>query len=118
MRVAAEHGQTWVTYGPLTSDAPDSGADHGAAARAWFAGVAEQVERLDAACHAVGRDPATLRRMALAGLDLAHECGADDVEGRGLARQDPAALEPTEHERADALRVACAVEGVVVHEHQ
>lgn len=70
MRVAAEHGQTWVTYGPLTSDAPDSGADHGAAARAWFAGVAEQVERLDAACHAVGRDPATLRRMALAGLDL------------------------------------------------
>ena len=33
MRVAAEHGQTWVTYGPLTSDAPDSGADHGTAAR-------------------------------------------------------------------------------------
>ena len=54
----------------------------------------------------------------LAGLDLADEGGADDVERRGLAGDDPAALEPAEHERTDALRVAGGVEGVVVHEDQ
>lgn len=69
MRVAAEHGQTWVTYGPLHSDI-GSAAGPDAERDVWFTGVAEQVKRLDTACAEVGRDPASLRRMALAGLDL------------------------------------------------
>jgi hypothetical protein len=38
--------------------------------------------------------------------------GADDVERGGLAGDHPAALEPAEDQRADALRVAGGVEGV------
>ena len=51
----------------------------------------------------------------LAGLDLADEGGTDDVEGRGLGGDHPAALEAAEHERPDALRVAGGVERVLVH---
>ena len=54
----------------------------------------------------------------LAGLDLADEGGADDVEGSGLGGDDPAALEPTDDERAQALRVTGGVEGVLVHEDE
>ena len=57
-------------------------------------------------------------RDQLARLDLADEGGADDVERGGLGRDDPAAVEPAEHERADALRVAGGVERVLVHEDQ
>ena len=39
-------------------------------------------------------------------LDLADEARADDVERRRLAGDDPAAVEPAEHERPDAVRVA------------
>ena len=54
----------------------------------------------------------------LARLDLADEAGADDVERGGLARDDPAALEPAEHQRAHAVRVAGGVQGVLVHEDE
>ena len=54
----------------------------------------------------------------LARLDLADDAGADDVERGGLAGDDPAALEPAEHQRPDALRVAGGVEGVLVHEDE
>ena len=54
----------------------------------------------------------------LAGLDLADDGGADDVERGGLAGDDPAALEPAEHERTDAARVAGRVERVLVHEDE
>ena len=57
-------------------------------------------------------------RDELARLDLADHRGADDVQRRGLAGDDPAALQPAEHQRADALRVAGGVEGVLVHERE
>jgi hypothetical protein len=54
----------------------------------------------------------------LAGLDLADERCADDVEGRGLRGDHPAPLEPAEHQRSDALRVPRGVQGVLVHPHE
>ena len=59
-------------------------------------------ERLDAA-NALGADDDDL-----AGLDLAHEFRADNVEGAGFRGQDPGLAEPAEHQRADAQRVAHA----------
>ena len=54
----------------------------------------------------------------LAGLDLAHEVGADDVEGCGLAGQHPAALDATEDERPEPVRIAHADEVGLVHHHE
>ena len=54
----------------------------------------------------------------LAGLDLADEVRADDVERRGLAREHPAALDAPEHERPEAVPVAHADEVRLVHEHE
>ncbi len=54
----------------------------------------------------------------LARLDLAHEVRAHDVERRALARQHPPALDPTEHERPEAVRVAHADEVRLVHHHE
>ena len=51
----------------------------------------------------------------LAGLDLADHAGADGGQRGVLAGDHPAALEPAEHQRADALRVAGGVERVLVH---
>ena len=65
------------------------------------------------AAHAVGVDG-----QQLAGLDLAHERRADDVQRGRLARDHPAALEPPEDERADAVRIAGGVEGGLVGEDQ
>lgn len=65
LRVAAEYGDTWVTYGPVKPAPPDADP-----AAHWFAGVAAQAARLDEACAEVGREPASLRRMALVGLEL------------------------------------------------
>jgi hypothetical protein len=54
----------------------------------------------------------------LAGLDLADERRADDVQRRGLRGGHPAPLEPAEHEWPDPVRVPRRVQGVLVHEHQ
>jgi hypothetical protein len=62
--------------------------------------------------------PVRVDRDQLARLDLAHERGPDDVQGGGLAGDDPAAVEPAEHQRAHAVAVAGRVERVLVHEHQ
>ena len=43
-----------------------------------------------------------------AGLDVAHEIGADDVERASLRRQDPGFAEAAEHQRPHAERVAHA----------
>jgi hypothetical protein len=62
MRLAAEHGDFWVTLGG-TSDGlwgPAKGA----------AAVAAQVERVESACKEVGRDPSSLRRLVLTGIPL------------------------------------------------
>ena len=44
----------------------------------------------------------------LAGLDVAHEARADDVEGAGLRGEDIGAVEIAEHQRPDAERIAAA----------
>ncbi len=62
--------------------------------------------------------PVLVDGQQLARLDLAHERRADDVQRGGLARHHPAALEPAEHERAHAVRVARGVERGLVREHQ
>ena len=62
--------------------------------------------------------PVLVDRDELAGLDLADHRGADDVQRRGLAGDHPATLEPAEHQRAHALRVARRVERVLVHERE
>ncbi|MBK9434266.1 MAG: LLM class flavin-dependent oxidoreductase [Micrococcales bacterium] len=61
MCLAARYGQTWVTYGPLKphTDAAD-----------WFDQVRRQVQRIDVICEQMDRDPRSLRRMALVGLEL------------------------------------------------
>ena len=85
---------------------------------------AGQVDELEQAALGVrlgepGRaQPVLVDRDDLARLDLPDEAGADDVEGGGLAGDHPAALEPAQHQRADALRVASGVQGVLVHEDQ
>ena len=59
LALAARYAATWVTFGPL---------DHSDDAEAWFTGVARQAAKLDEACLAQGREPASVRRMALVGV--------------------------------------------------
>ena len=61
VRVAARHGDTWVTTGDRTATGL---ADAATGVRM----VAEQMARLDEACAAIERDPATIARLVLAGL--------------------------------------------------
>jgi hypothetical protein len=70
MRLAAEHGASWVT----TGDRAREGLSAAEGARV----VAAQVARLEEACAAVGRAPASLQRLVLSGLALAN--GLDSVE--------------------------------------
>ena len=70
MRLAARYGQTWVT----TGDRQREGLGPAEGARV----IAAQAARLDEACLAAGREPATLARMVLSGLALAG--GLDSVE--------------------------------------
>jgi alkanesulfonate monooxygenase SsuD/methylene tetrahydromethanopterin reductase-like flavin-dependent oxidoreductase (luciferase family) len=60
MHLAARHAQTWITAGPpATFDArPYAEA---------LPQIAAQLRAVDDACVAVGRDPATLRRLLLTG---------------------------------------------------
>lgn len=60
MALAARHGQTWVTTGRRDREAPVDAVE---GAR----DVAAQMARLDEACEAIGRDPASLRRLVLTG---------------------------------------------------
>ncbi len=62
-RLAARFGQAWVTTGDRATPGPVSAAE-GAAI------VAAQVDRLEAACDEVGRDPATIDRIVLTGGEL------------------------------------------------
>ena len=61
MRLAAEHGDFWVTTGLTTTGR--LGPVEGAAV------VAAQVRRLEDACHQVG-DASTLRKLVLTGFAL------------------------------------------------
>jgi alkanesulfonate monooxygenase SsuD/methylene tetrahydromethanopterin reductase-like flavin-dependent oxidoreductase (luciferase family) len=62
MRLAARYADTWVTTGDPT--AGPTGPLHGAPM------IAAQISRLEEACAAVDRDPATLRRLVLTGTTL------------------------------------------------
>ncbi len=77
MALVAEHGQGWVSYGPTGPVETAQG---------WYDALAEQVERLESACAAAGRDPATVRRTALVSLDLGWALASvgayDDLVGR------------------------------------
>jgi len=79
MRLAARHGQAWVTTGdrtkkppvPLSEGRPD---------------VAAQLARLDAACAEVGRDPATLDRIVVLGPTLDGGLSSVDAFAEAAAR--------------------------------
>jgi alkanesulfonate monooxygenase SsuD/methylene tetrahydromethanopterin reductase-like flavin-dependent oxidoreductase (luciferase family) len=76
-RLAASLGQAWVTTGDRTTPGPVGAAEGAAIVRA-------QIERLEAACAEVGRDPATIDRIVLTGGEL--EAGLSSVEAfRDLA---------------------------------
>ena len=67
MRVAAAHGEAWVTVGdPARTD----GAGAPLAGTEGASVVAEQMRRVDEACVELGRDPMTLDRIVLTGLLL------------------------------------------------
>ncbi len=71
MRLAAMYGRSWVTTGDRTGGELLAGA-------AGAAVVARQMSRLDRACAEAGRDPASLDRLVLTGLQL--EAGLGSVE--------------------------------------
>ena len=64
------------------------------------------------------RTPVGADHDDLAGLDLAHEFGVDDVEGAGFRGEDPGVAEPAEHQRAHAERVAHADQRLLRQRHQ
>jgi hypothetical protein len=72
MLVAARYGELWVTTG-------DPAREGRLGAREGAGVVRGQIARLEEACRAVGRDPATLRRLVLG--DLLLESGLHSVEG-------------------------------------
>jgi alkanesulfonate monooxygenase SsuD/methylene tetrahydromethanopterin reductase-like flavin-dependent oxidoreductase (luciferase family) len=110
MRVAARHGTAWVTTGDRRDDDGLLGAEAGARV------VADQVRRLEDACHAEGRDPATLDRIVLTGprldpcltspgafedaLGRYAEAGATDLVVHWPRPGEPYAGDPAAMERA------------------
>ncbi len=62
--------------------------------------------------------PVLVDRDQLTGLDLADVRRTDDVQRRRLRGHHPAAFEPAEHQRPDALGVAGGVQRVLVHPHE
>jgi alkanesulfonate monooxygenase SsuD/methylene tetrahydromethanopterin reductase-like flavin-dependent oxidoreductase (luciferase family) len=64
MQLAATYGDTWVTTGDLSRDGLQLGAEAGVRV------IREQMARLDEACAAVGRDPASMARLVLTGPRL------------------------------------------------
>ncbi len=81
MRITVEHGQTWVTIGQGDRAGP-------APVEEGVAVVAEQMARLDEACAAGGRDPATLDRLVLTGLTLDSGVGSPDQFADTLGRYE------------------------------
>ncbi|HTZ09159.1 MAG TPA: LLM class flavin-dependent oxidoreductase [Acidimicrobiales bacterium] len=63
MAVAARHGKVWATTGPGREERA-LGASEGARA------VGAQIEMMEGLCSATGRDPASIDRLVLTGLQL------------------------------------------------
>jgi alkanesulfonate monooxygenase SsuD/methylene tetrahydromethanopterin reductase-like flavin-dependent oxidoreductase (luciferase family) len=82
MRLAARYADTWVTTGDRTSETALPAADGAAVVRT-------QMDALDDACAAIGRDPSTLGRLVLTGLRLYPGIGSaaelDDTIGHYAA---------------------------------
>jgi hypothetical protein len=82
MRLAAQHGDFWVTLGGA-GGVSGSGGSRGSGGSGGSGGVGEplgaadgaaavaaQMKHLDEACQSIGRGPASLRRLVLTGLTL------------------------------------------------
>ena len=80
MQLAVTHGRTWVTTGDLGPEGDLLDTDEGVAV------VRAQMDRLDEACVAAGRDPVSIDRLVLTGprLDagLTSLDAFDDTAGR------------------------------------
>ena len=63
MQLAARYADTWVTTG-------DRGPESTLAGREGAAAVRRQIDMLEAACSATGRDPASVGRLVLSGISL------------------------------------------------
>lgn len=72
LRLAVEHGQGWVTVGPYDREGGPAGIEESIAV------VSGQQAKVDEACADAGRDPATLDRYALTGLNLTSGLGSAD----------------------------------------
>lgn len=79
MQLAARYADTWVTTG-------DRGDDATLAARDGAGVVRRQMDALDAACAAIGRDPASLARLVLTGLRLESGTGSAEELDDTIAR--------------------------------
>lgn len=75
-RLAAEFAATWVTTGPTGYRGPALDADAGVEI------VREQLARLNDACEAVGRDPASIDRLVLTGPSLDPGLASPDAFAR------------------------------------
>ena len=82
MRIAVEHGQAWVTVGTRDREGGAAPVEEGVAT------VAAQLDALDEACAKAGRDPATLDRMVLTGLNLESGLGSADQFEDTLGRYE------------------------------
>jgi alkanesulfonate monooxygenase SsuD/methylene tetrahydromethanopterin reductase-like flavin-dependent oxidoreductase (luciferase family) len=70
MRLAAQHGDLWVTLGGSNGPLAPLGPLGPLAAGEGASAVAAQMKHVDEACQEIGRDPASLRRLVLTGLTL------------------------------------------------
>ncbi len=81
MRLAASYGEVWVTTGDRHRERPLP-ADDGARV------VRAQLDGVDAACAAVGRDPSSLRRLVLTGPVLDGGLASVDAFHETVGRYD------------------------------
>lgn len=72
MALAATFGQVWVTTGDPRNDGAPLGAAEGARS------LRPQLDALERACEAADRDPATIDRLVLTGLELDDGLGSID----------------------------------------
>ena len=112
-RIGNRHDDVGVDMafsGELAADALARLVDAGAFDDAVGAGEIDVLEDAEPAVAAVERhqafDPAGADDDDLAGLDVAHEIGADDVERAGLRGEDPGVAEPAQHQWPHPQRVA------------
>jgi alkanesulfonate monooxygenase SsuD/methylene tetrahydromethanopterin reductase-like flavin-dependent oxidoreductase (luciferase family) len=114
LRLAATYGDTWVTTGDRAYGEP-------AAPEAGARVVREQVDRLEAACAAVGRDPATIGRLVLTGPALDPAAGSVGELVDALGRYEAVGVtdlvvhwpRPSDPYRGDVARFERVVQAVV-----